>query len=221
VKEMGWIIFGLIVIVLFLLLYFMRFKVKINIRYSPQEKSAKSTLIVQQHAFSNYMLLLGKNDKNELKIDYFKNGSLIRSYLLKEFIDQVKRKKGESDLNITKMIDYFPYQNKMRLDELSIYIDLGCEDAAVTAILMGILKSGVNIALARLYDLKGVPSLVTVKLNPFFQKNIFNAQIETVLSMRLGYSVMAGVRILYTFLKERREEKRQKLYGENAIKKSA
>jgi hypothetical protein len=221
VKEMGWIVFGLIVIALFLLLYLMRFKVKINIRYSPQEKSAKSTLIVQQHAFLNYMLLLGKNDKNELIIDYLKNGSLIRSYLLKEFIDQVKRKKGESDLNITKMVDYFPYQNKMRLDELSLYIDLGYEDAAVTAMLMGLLKSGVNIALTRLYDLKGVPRLVTVKLNPFFQKNIFNAQIETVLSMRLGYSVMAGVRILYTFLKERREEKRQKLYGENTIKKSA
>lgn len=217
---MVFLILGAIIILIIVLLNIIRCKIQIALKLTPQDKCIKIIIQIQQLAFIENLIAFHKNDDNQLEFKYYKNGELISSYLLREFIEQIKQKKSENEVNITNVLAYFLDKKKTIFERIAVYVDIGYEDAATTAILAGLLQAGLNIALIRLYALKGKPHAGSIKINPFFQKNILNLHAEAVFSIKLFYAILATIQIFFNISKQKKKNKQQKIKQDNNFKNS-
>jgi hypothetical protein len=219
---MFFVFFAGILLLLFFIAWLFRVRLESTLVYSPEEKYVKFELLLHKYLISDYVFSLRKNENERYEIQYIKKHVLIHTYLISELIVLWRDKKASKNISFIRDADLFAYKEKVHIGRVSIRTDLGWEDAATTAILHGIFIALLNAGLGKLYSSLGFPKAAEFKINPYYDKMLFNTSIEIVFTMRFIYLLLARVKIAFYNIKKRRQEAldRQKVFRESLRQKA-
>ncbi|HAG09704.1 MAG TPA: hypothetical protein DCK87_09140 [Desulfotomaculum sp.] len=137
-----------------------------------------------------------------------------RLFFRNKFKSEGKKKYPDSPLgNIYQFIVYyrplllklFPvmlyFIKKLKLQQLYWQTKIGLSDTAFTAMAIGWIWSIKGLFLAIIYRYLGLPATKpVVVVTPDFSKPAFIFLINSVFTVRAGYFLVAGVKIMITFL---------------------
>lgn len=138
-----------------------------NLEYDTITKNKKIDIYVYLLVFSKIKIL---------KIDINK----IKTRIKKEKLDIKLYRKNKLDINIMKKLG-------LKIEKIDLLVEIGTEDSAMTAILVGILSSALGIAIK-------MPKFV---VRPIYNNNIFKIKLRGIFTLNL-------MQYIYSQLKRRR-----------------
>lgn len=201
---MVYLIIALILIALIGLPYLLKLKLVLSLEVSRENKRLCLLLQINKISILKFTLVFKRYGKGMYSLKYYKKDKLMDTYELKDLFERKEKKKGIVTLSdIIDVLDMFFDKRRIIIGKLSLNMDIGLEDAAATALLSGIVISIVNISLARLYSSQGIPKTAVINIKPYFGHIKFDFFLECILSIRLAYIIMAGIKIFLSFLRKK------------------
>lgn len=185
-----YVIFGLSII-LALISIFTTIQVHINMKIEMPQKEGRNVnneyeITVKLYAFEKI---------NYLKLDITKDQ--LERKLVQKNIQKMKKKieKNKDKFDI-KLISKIKKVN-MKVQKINLKVNLGIEDAALNAIIVGIL-SGVTGTIIGILSKKGILSIensknqIYWKITPIYQnKNLLNIDLNSIISFKLIHIISA------------------------------
>ncbi len=201
---MVFLIIAAIVIFIVLVTYFSKLALILDFEISRESKSLSLILRIYRINVHKLSLVFNRYGKGLYTLKYYKRDKLVKTYELKDIFEKrQKKKKPVGPRDIIDLLDMFFDKRRLVIDKLSLDIDIGLEDAAATALVSGIIVAAVNIALARIYFSQGIPKTAMVNVKPYFGQLEFRLLLECILSIRVAYIMMAGIRIFLLFVRKK------------------
>lgn len=201
---LGYLITIAILILIIAITYVLKLRLSLDLQFCKEEKSLSLFLLLNKINVRKFVLIFYRYGKGQYIIKYLKNDKLVETWELKDLFEpQNKKKKKIGPKDIIDMLDMFLDKRRIILDKIELDMDIGLEDAAYTALLTGVIISSVNIALARVYSIRGIPAAASINVKPCFGLGRFNLFFECILSIRLAYIIVVGIKMLNLFLRKK------------------
>ncbi|WP_207642570.1 DUF2953 domain-containing protein [Inediibacterium massiliense] len=124
-----------------------------------------------------------------------------KSILTIEEMKKIHRKIKYLNRLYNHVIEYL--RTKIVMDDFFLKIEFGIGDAAVTGIISGffwMIEGQIFTFIKENINCKEM----NIKVCPNFNQQIFKMNLNCIISMKIGYIIIATIKILYTFLIKRR-----------------
>jgi hypothetical protein len=204
---MIFLIIALALLALFAFSYFGKLKLHIVLHIGPENKYIALYLSAAFIPLNEYLFSIRKREGGLFRLKLYKKGALQDILELRDLIETVKRERPKRAKELTEILDMFLDKRKMEIETLAVKVHVGLEDAMQAAMLHGAVTSLLNTALAKLYRVKGIPKETKIGIVPYFDKQVFEVYADSLLSVKICYVLIAGVKILLEKSREKRSEK--------------
>lgn len=203
-----------VLIFIILICRIIKLKLLLKLQFNSEKKSAYVSFLFFNFRITSYEFEAVTDGENNISIKQYKKEKLKTVYSLNDIVNKLKRYadqfKESFDLvehRVYKELGKFLNKKRLAIEDLSLQINSGLQDAAATAILNGIMLTTVNILLCRLYDRIGTPKKASINIKPYFQKILFEASLKCMISVRLSSASAIGAALLLLLLRNRLAKK--------------
>ncbi len=187
----------------------LKLRLLFRIMYGSGKTSLRLAALLCGIRMLSYEFTAETDEKEFFKIKLYKKEKLKEEYTLETLTDKarllIKEYKSSFDLVEQKLFDRLKVflRKKIKIEELSLMAKFGLSDAFSTAMLLGTVYAAINVLLGRLYDITGIPKKVGVDIKPDFQKAFFEADITSMVSVRVSSLSVIGAAVVFLFLKNK------------------